>query len=856
MPEALAEIADSPEVLARPYPNEHACRLQDPASFQADSFRRTERKHNGKTYSVIVGRPKGQTATREQAYRYPRSGWTAAEARAHCTSHGGKGFEAATGEKGMDDGESGGAANTGGPGLLVREIVDLPVLCREARFAPASADVDARTIEITWTTGATVRRSGFFSGAYDEVLSLKDGAVMLDRLNNSAPFLDSHRAHSLERVIGVVERAWLTGAGAAREGRATVRFSERAEVEPIWKDVQAGILRNISVGYRPHRVTKIEREKDVPLVRLDLWEPLELSLVAVPADAGAQVRNADQLYPCVVERTLNMDEVTQAEGQVTGGVTEEERQELAAATTAEGESRKRKQTLQAAPEALGRRKANGNGAGEAGSGNTGDEPATAHPAQPALAAAAEAEIARRVDSALAAERERCERIELACRTLKLEPAIGQRLIREKIPVDTAVDACFREAEKRQRAKEVVSEASLMLEPGHIRGGEMDEDTTRARAITSALLYRFEPRTFKLEYGGERYVGMSLLEIARHCLEEANVRLPQPLARATLASMALTPGYGVRAGGMHTTSDFVNILADVANKTLRRAYEQAPRTYLPFTRATTAPDFKNINRMQLSEAPRLRRKTEHGEFVRGAMTDAKETYVLATYGRIVAITREVVINDDLNAFTRIPSQYGQAAAQLESDVVYAVLLANAAMGDGTVLFHANHANLKASGSGAPAVGTVGTARAAMAKQVGLDGRTIINVMAKYLIVPPELETVAEQLVAATLVPSQTSAVVPPSIRSLTPISEPRLSVGVTLEGPTGDTTHAGSATKWYLAADPAMVDTIEYAHLEGSEGVVIESRVGWDVDGVEVRARLDFGAKAIDWRGLYRDDGVA
>jgi hypothetical protein len=78
-----------------PFPNEHSCRLEDPGKFQAGSFKRMKRDHEGKPYSVIIGRKKGETETSEQAYRYGRDDWTAADARAHCNSHEGK-FEPAS----------------------------------------------------------------------------------------------------------------------------------------------------------------------------------------------------------------------------------------------------------------------------------------------------------------------------------------------------------------------------------------------------------------------------------------------------------------------------------------------------------------------------------------------------------------------------------------------------------------------------------------------------------------------------------------------------------------------------------------------------------------------------------------
>ncbi len=131
---------------------------------------------------------------------------------------------------------------------------------------------------------------------------------------------------------------------------------------------------------------------------------------------------------------------------------------------------------------------------------------------------------------------------------------------------------------------------------------------------------------------------------------------------------------------------------------------------------------------------------------------------------------------------------------------------------------------------------------MAKQVGLDGKTILNIRPSYLVVPSTLELTAEQIIAQNLVPAKSGDVVPQSIRSLAVIAEPRLDP-------------ASGAVPWYLFASPAQIDTIEYAYLEGQEGVYIETRMGFDVDGVEIKARLDFGAKAIDWRGMWKNSGV-
>jgi phage major head subunit gpT-like protein len=361
-------------------------------------------------------------------------------------------------------------------------------------------------------------------------------------------------------------------------------------------------------------------------------------------------------------------------------------------------------------------------------------------------------------------------------------------------------------------------------------GGLDATETRRSAVEGALLHRYDPQRFALSEPAREWRGLSLIEMARGWLESEGTRV-RGLSRDEIATRAL-----------HTTSDFPAILAGVTNKTLRAAYDTAPRTYPAIARRTTVADFKLVHRLQLGEAPQLEKVNQSGEFKRGTIGEAQETYRIETFGKVIGITRQVLINDDLDAFTRVPALFGTSAATLESDVVWGIFTANPAMADGTTLFHANHKNLAGSGAALDVAG-LAKARTAMAQQRGLDGKTLLNVRPAYLVVPSALELAAEQLLAQNIVPAKAADVVPSSIRSLAVIAEPRLDP-------------ASGAVPWFLVASPAAIDTIEYAYLEGQEGVALETRMGFDVDGVEVRARLDFGAKAIDWRGLFKNPGVA
>lgn len=366
----------------------------------------------------------------------------------------------------------------------------------------------------------------------------------------------------------------------------------------------------------------------------------------------------------------------------------------------------------------------------------------------------------------------------------------------------------------------------------IEAGTRDESKTYREGAINALLHRSNPGAHKLDERSQDFRGFDLGDFARDCVERAGVST-RGMSKNEIA---------VRA--MHSTSDFPFILENVVTKSLRAGYEGTQRTFLPFSRRATLPDFKQISRVQLGGAPNLKRVLEGAEYEQGTIGDGAEKYAVQKYGRIVAITWETIINDDLDALTRIPQAFGASAADLESDLVYAILTGNPAMSDGKALFHADHGNL-----GAPAglddaldpavANPIAEMRKLMLLQKGIEGR-YITVRPKFLIVPPELEEVALKITNATILAtkSQDVNVVGPT---LTPIVEPRL--------------HDGSTTAWYGAAEPSTVDTIEYAYLQGHEGVFTETKNGFEVDGVQVKCRHVFGAKAIDFRGLFKNQGA-
>jgi len=435
--------------------------------------------------------------------------------------------------------------------------------------------------------------------------------------------------------------------------------------------------------------------------------------------------------------------------------------------------------------------------------------------QPAVDLEAEKRAARQ------GERERLARIEKTARTLGLA-ADDKDVVKLKegdVDTDEACRQLIDLAAERAPAK-----------PNAISVTQ-DEQETRAQGVEESLLFRFDKRNVLTEKG-KPYYGLTLRELARE------------FCRAHGISVVGLGPLDIAGRALHSTSDFPFILANVANKTLRRAYDEAPQTFRPIVREVEISDFKQVSRNQLGEAPRLLEVKEGGEFTHGTVGEAKEVYALATYGRIVAITRQVIVNDDLDAFTRLPMMFGRAAADLESDLVWAQLAGNPTMGDSNSLFDAsNHANYQSSAA-AISVTAVGAARAAMRAQTGVDGTSILGLIPKFLIVPAAIEIVADQFLSSAML-AATQAEANPfksgQAASLEKICEPRLD--------------AYDANDWYLAAAPSQIDTIEIGYLSGQRGVYSESRMGFEVDGVELKARLDVVSKAIDWRGFYKTAGA-
>jgi len=623
----------------------------------------------------------------------------------------------------------------------------LELLTRQASLAPQSINTSERSVEVIWSTGAPVRRRDM-AGQYTERLSLAPEAVDLSRLYG-ASVLDAHRQSAVRDVLGSVRSANVDG----ECGVAIIKFSARPEVEPIWQDVRAGILRHVSVGYSVERWAETI-DNGARVLTAVRWTPHEISLVPTPADPGAYIRMETNMTDKQSKAPTGND-ASIRDGNLAIDNTVQTRTNIVAS---QGDVQTR--------------------------------------------AAVNAEIR----------------------------SIGRIAGLDQTWIDSQIDTGADSDKARRAAFDALARRSaptIRTEQVQVNLGESQDDPAlRARQMGEALYARINPR-HKLSEPARRYAYATPVDMAKDLLSLRG-EVTSRLSPASLVTRAL-----------HTTSDFPIILGDTVGRVLRDSYQAAPSGIRQLGRQTSARDFRSINKVMLGEAPLLEKLNEHGEIKAGTMAEARESYKVETWARKIGVTRQVLVNDDLGAFSDLARRMGQAAAETEARILVALLESNSGNGpklsNNKTLFHADHGNKAGTGAEISDV-TLSAARLALRTQKGIEDRTI-RVTPKYLLVPPALETDAERWLASVS-PAKASDVNPFS-GSLSLIVEPRLT----------------SAARWYITADPGEIDGLEYAYLSGSEGPQVESKSGWDVDGVEIRVILDFGAGFIDHRGWFANAGA-
>lgn len=361
--------------------------------------------------------------------------------------------------------------------------------------------------------------------------------------------------------------------------------------------------------------------------------------------------------------------------------------------------------------------------------------------------------------------------------------------------------------------------------GHVGNGNIVGDSVRASI--SARVGQSDMEV------GNPYNYMRLHELARASLEGRGISCSDSNPMV-MVGMAFT----------HTSSDFGNILLDIANKSVLKGWEDAPETFELWTKKGQLSDFKPSTRVGLGSFSSLREVRPGAEYQYVSVGDRGEQIVLGTYGEIFTITRQAIINDDLSMLTDIPTLMGRAAKGTIGDLVYAVLTGNPQLRDGKTLFHADRNNLLKGATSALSVASLSAAKTAMRTQKGQveNGKPrTLNIRPEYVLVPVALEDTARQIITSESVQgANINAGIKNPIKDFAQvIGEPRLD--------------DVSAIEWYMAAGQGN-DTVEVAYLNGVDVPYIEQQGGFTIDGVATKVRIDAGVSPLDSRGLGKSLG--
>lgn len=568
--------------------------------------------------------------------------------------------------------------------MTTRTLEALPAQQRRAPIA--AVDAAQRTIEVTWTTGATVRRRRYGWGTavpYDEQLVVTREAVDLERMNAGAPVVDSHNTYSTRAQVAVVDRAWIEGG----EGRAVLRFPSAGVDEAadrMWGMVADKIIRNISVGYQVNEVevTEAERKGEVEQWRVTRWTPFELSFVTVPADPKAQTRAAEtETYPVTISR----------------------------ARAAQNPESTMHPENPAAPD-------------PAAATRTDPTPAPPSPPAPQPPAALPDIAGERARSA-------------AIMDIGTRAGFDAAAIRAAIEDGSTVDA-FRVRAFDRMAGQADRSRTSTAQVGQ------DETETRRAAMQEVLAYRLGPQVANRpepSAAARQYMDYSIVDLAATRLGER--RVPSSFAgREAVLERAFhsASDFPILFGGAINQA-LAGRYAQ-AQPTYRRLARQ--RTYTDFRdhiaiRTGDFPDLQPVN-------------PDGGEIKGGTFGAKQEKTAVKAYGVRVGFTRQMLVNDSLGAIAQVLGDRANAVSRFEDRTFYAMAFSGAGGDGPTLMETSRQVfnttdKTKASSGTAIDIAALSAGRKALRTRKTVDGAEM-ELTASLIVVGPAKETEAQQLLA--------------------------------------------------------------------------------------------------------------
>lgn len=651
------------------------------------------------------------------------------------------------------------------------------------------------------------------------------------------PLLDTHSRCRVADVLGSFRNIHVEQGPKGPQLAGKNVFSATEDGEKPFQKVLEGHVTDVSIGYdviaymeiKEGQSAEIEgRMFEGPLRVSTQWKIFELSLCPIGADDKAKIRaemapnKSATAQQAGKERTMNerlrakLRELLRALGITDEEPAQDPPKEQEKEKPVEGDPVDGEGIVDQILEVLAENGITIDGA-ESGEGEPapgGEEPAAGAKGKRSMTRAdvmrALANHATRDPMVQMAERSRITGIREMCTAHGLDAEQENKLIESGVSLTSAKAQVYDMLQQRRGSG-----------PGfHASTGLTEQQKTRA-AIQDALLMRAGITIEKPAPGAEELRGFSLREMARE--------------------MVLRSGGDMRGdiraivGRALTTTDLPVLLIETSRRTLMDAYEAAPETWKDWCATGTAVDFKESKAVGFEGDVEMKKVSEYGEYREGRLAETAETYKIETFGRILIISRQSIINDDLGALTETPRLYGEACGRLCGDVAYNALLGSVKMGDKLPLFHTQHNNLFAGKGGIPTVEKLGAVVTAMKSQKDRFKKPV-TVLPKFFLSGVNMEVACDQFFNTSL---QGAGIVGTQAQPL--VNNP---YGGNYFKRVYDRRFDDLApNSWVLAAARG---TVTVFFLGGEQSPYIETNDNFNTDGFESKVRMDIGGKAMRW----------
>ncbi len=353
--------------------------------------------------------------------------------------------------------------------------------------------------------------------------------------------------------------------------------------------------------------------------------------------------------------------------------------------------------------------------------------------------------------------------------------------------------------------------------------------------------------------GSRFRGYSLHAVMDETIRAAGQHFHGSRKSDDFIRAALNADRMIRASQGFTTVSLSNVLGNTANKAMNAAYEAQAVAWKLIAAVRSHSDFKAVTRVRLDSTGAFKKVGQDGELKHVGLSEGAYTNQLATFGAIIALTRQMMINDDLQAFLEIPRLLGRMSAIRIEELVFVTLLSNPGS-----FFSGGNGNLLTGAGSAFGVAALTASEAAFDNQVDSNGKPILTVPDRVL-VPTTLKTPAaimyKDTTLVTTTDTQLYSADNPHAGKYMPVVSPYLN-NTAIKDQDGAAITGQSSTAWYQFANPAVRAAIAVAFLNGQETPTIQdAETDFSTLGRQWRAFHDFGVGMEDTTAVVKNAGA-